>query len=97
MAEHKEYDNHFRPLPVAELLTEDFRFDIPSFQRGYRWERKQVTDLLEDRQSSMEAAARSTSSTSATEVSRQRMVSSSSLMTFGCVSADSSLLARQTD
>ena len=48
MAEHKEYDNHFRPLPVAELLTEDFRFDIPSFQRGYRWERKQVIDLLED-------------------------------------------------
>ena len=41
--------------------------------------------------------ARSTSSTSATEVSRQRMVSSSSLMTFGCVSADSSLLARQID
>ena len=40
---------------------------------------------------------RSTSSTSATEVSRQRMVSSSSLMTFGCVSADSSLLARQID
>lgn len=31
------------------------------------------------------------------EVSRQRMVSSSSLMTFGCVSADSSLLARQID
>ena len=48
MAEHKEYDNHFRPLPVAELLTGNFHFDIPSFQRGYRWERKQVIDLLED-------------------------------------------------
>jgi hypothetical protein len=47
------YDRDFERVPVAELLAgepglERFRFVIPSFQRGYRWEEKQVTDLLED-------------------------------------------------
>ena len=42
------FDSRFRPLPVAELLQGCHHFVIPSFQRGYRWERKQVTDLLDD-------------------------------------------------
>lgn len=44
----KQFDESFRPLPVSEILTKPYRFIIPSFQRGYRWERKQVTDLLDD-------------------------------------------------
>ena len=43
-----QFDKSFRPLPVSEILTKPYRFIIPSFQRGYRWERKQVTDLLDD-------------------------------------------------
>lgn len=43
-----QYDEKFKPLPVVELLTGSYIFDIPSYQRGYRWERKQVTDLLDD-------------------------------------------------
>lgn len=43
-------DESFKPMPIADLLREDKRyiFIIPSFQRGYRWEEKQVTDLLDD-------------------------------------------------
>lgn len=48
MADDKRYDEHFKPLAVAELLTGNYHFEIPSFQRGYRWERKQVQDLLDD-------------------------------------------------
>ena len=43
-----QFDKSFRPLPVSEILTKPYKFIIPSFQRGYRWERKQVTDLLDD-------------------------------------------------
>lgn len=39
---------NFAPMPIAELLDGEHHFVIPSFQRGYRWEEKQVTDLLED-------------------------------------------------
>lgn len=42
------FDDNFRPLPIADLLDGQHRFIIPSFQRGYRWEKKQVLDLLED-------------------------------------------------
>lgn len=38
----------FKPMPIAELLDGKHNFIIPSFQRGYRWEKKQVLDLLED-------------------------------------------------
>ena len=31
---------------VADLMGKNFR--IPSFQRGYRWERKQIEQLLDD-------------------------------------------------
>lgn len=50
MGEYK-YDKNFRPLPIADLFQDEpnrYHFVIPSFQRGYRWERKQVLDLLED-------------------------------------------------
>lgn len=42
------YDKNFAPMPIADLLDGNHHFVIPSFQRGYRWEEKQVMDLLED-------------------------------------------------
>ncbi len=38
----------FELKSVAELLDGKHHFYIPSYQRGYRWESKQVLDLLED-------------------------------------------------
>lgn len=38
----------FELKSVAELLDGNHHFYIPSYQRGYRWESKQVLDLLED-------------------------------------------------
>lgn len=38
----------FELKSVAELLDGTHNFYIPSYQRGYRWESKQVLDLLED-------------------------------------------------
>ena len=46
--DNPQYDKDFAPIPIAELLDGQHLFVIPSFQRGYRWEEKQVTDLLED-------------------------------------------------
>lgn len=43
-----EIQENFRPKPIADLIDGNYSFVIPSFQRGYRWEEKQVTDLLED-------------------------------------------------
>jgi hypothetical protein len=43
-----QIDSSFCPIPVSEILMKPYRFIIPSFQRGYRWERKQVSDLLDD-------------------------------------------------
>lgn len=43
-----QFDNNFKPLPISNLLDGKHNFLIPSFQRGYRWEKKQVLDLLED-------------------------------------------------
>ena len=45
-----EYDTskNFTPMPIAKLVDGHHHFIIPSFQRGYRWEKKQVLDLLED-------------------------------------------------
>jgi hypothetical protein len=42
------YQSDFAPMPIAALLDGNHHFVIPSFQRGYRWEEKQVTDLLDD-------------------------------------------------
>ena len=38
----------FKLKSVAELLDGQHHFYIPSYQRGYRWESKQVLDLLND-------------------------------------------------
>jgi len=46
--ENLKYDKSFAPMPIADLLDGQHHFVIPSFQRGYRWEEKQVIDLLED-------------------------------------------------
>ena len=35
-------------MAIADLLDGQYHFVIPSFQRGYRWEERQVTDMLED-------------------------------------------------
>ncbi|WP_289773442.1 DUF262 domain-containing protein [Phocaeicola sartorii] len=43
-----EIQENFRPKSIAELIDDKHLFVIPSFQRGYRWEEKQVSDLLED-------------------------------------------------
>ena len=48
MNDTKIYDSDFSPMSIAELLDGQHHFLIPSFQRGYRWEEKQVCDLLED-------------------------------------------------
>lgn len=44
------FQKDFKPICVGDLIntTNQYKFIIPSFQRGYRWEEKQVIDLLED-------------------------------------------------
>ena len=44
----EEFCDSFCPMPVSKLLDGEHHFIIPSFQRGYRWDEKQVKDLLED-------------------------------------------------
>jgi uncharacterized protein with ParB-like and HNH nuclease domain len=39
---------NFRLKAIAELLDGEHHFYIPSYQRGYRWDKKQVEDLLKD-------------------------------------------------
>ena len=39
---------NFRLKAVAEFLDGNHNFFIPSYQRGYRWDKKQVEDLLND-------------------------------------------------
>lgn len=43
-----EENPNFRPKSVKEFLDGEHKFIIPSYQRGYRWSNKEVTDLLED-------------------------------------------------
>lgn len=38
----------FEPRLVAELLNGEYQFRIPSYQRGYRWGKREVEDLLDD-------------------------------------------------
>ena len=41
----------FKPLdlvPISELISSDFNFYVPSYQRGYRWGADQVIQLIED-------------------------------------------------
>jgi hypothetical protein len=44
----KNENPNFRLKPVAEFLDGNHHFYIPSYQRGYRWNKKQVEDLLKD-------------------------------------------------
>jgi hypothetical protein len=44
----KNENPNFKLKAVAEFLDGDHHFYIPSYQRGYRWDRKQVEDLLKD-------------------------------------------------
>lgn len=48
MEDYQAYDENFAPKAIADLLDGKHHFVIPSYQRGYRWENKQVLDLLED-------------------------------------------------
>ena len=41
-------NENFKPVAIGELLTGNYHFKIPSFQRGYRWDQKQVDDLIDD-------------------------------------------------
>ena len=41
-------NSNFRLKAIAELLDGNHHFYIPSYQRGYRWDKKQVEDLLKD-------------------------------------------------
>ena len=41
-------NQNFRLKAIAEFLDGDHHFYIPSYQRGYRWDQKQVEDLLKD-------------------------------------------------
>jgi hypothetical protein len=43
-----EENPNFRLKPVAEFLDGNHHFFIPPYQRGYRWDKKQVEDLLKD-------------------------------------------------
>lgn len=41
----------FKPLDlvaISELLSPEFKFYVPSYQRGYRWGADQVCQLIED-------------------------------------------------
>jgi len=38
----------FAPMSGLKFLDGQHRFWIPSYQRGYRWEKKQIIDLLDD-------------------------------------------------
>ena len=37
-----------RPIKVGELCRKNFNLIIPSYQRGYRWTKKEVLRLIED-------------------------------------------------
>lgn len=39
-------ENDLKPIPINNLLEESFF--IPAYQRGYRWTKRQVIELLED-------------------------------------------------
>lgn len=48
-----QQENILQPIAIGNLLLQEknrpkYRFFIPSYQRGYRWDKDQVTDLLDD-------------------------------------------------
>lgn len=42
-----------KPVPIVALL--DMKFNIPTYQRGYRWTETQINDLLNDIQNFIES------------------------------------------
>lgn len=48
MTTEQENNNEPKEKPVSDFLDNNHHFWIPSYQRGYRWDSKQVEDLLED-------------------------------------------------
>ncbi|PDS22715.1 DUF262 domain-containing protein [Flavobacterium branchiophilum] len=51
--EKKKNENVLKPLAIGELLKQVdneplYNFYIPSYQRGYRWDKDEINDLLED-------------------------------------------------
>lgn len=52
---HMNTDNKIGLMSVADLSGKSFI--IPDYQRGYRWESQQVTDLLKDLKSFMEGSS----------------------------------------
>ncbi len=46
MGQPNEMETGFKVQSFYRLLNK--KFNIPSYQRGYRWERRQVTELLDD-------------------------------------------------
>lgn len=48
MSAEQENNNEPKEKPVSDFLDNNHHFWIPSYQRGYRWDSKQVEDLLED-------------------------------------------------
>lgn len=48
MSAEQEKNNEPKEKPVSDFLDNNHHFWIPSYQRGYRWDSKQVEDLLED-------------------------------------------------
>ncbi len=46
MGQPNEMETGFKVQSFCRLLNK--KFNIPSYQRGYRWERRQVTELLDD-------------------------------------------------
>jgi hypothetical protein len=39
-------NNDIRLRSINEIIKE--KFLVPSYQRGYRWEKRQITELLDD-------------------------------------------------
>ena len=37
-----------KQLTVSDIIDTGFTFEIPDYQRGYRWGKTEVTDLLDD-------------------------------------------------
>lgn len=44
----KVIENDICPKVLEDIMGPHYKFFIPSYQRGYRWNDKQVVDLLED-------------------------------------------------
>ena len=41
-------ENQAKQLTINELINQNYIFEIPNYQRGYRWGETEVTDLLDD-------------------------------------------------